>query len=644
MGQHLTRAALVVVSLVGLIAHPAWAQPQPTAVMALHSHGQTFITWQECGRLAGERYRIYRHSVPISAATLGGATRLAEVGKDSARFYADRYTDGGGRWHARYLDRYVIADHGAPLPPGTGLLVWTLAARDLGSAPAGSGYYAITVVAAGGAEDTRDFSPANSIGPVAERVADPRPVEIDVTGDRGGHVYVQYMDLRHWNPTFHAPHAGNAFYGLGSGDPSLAADLQYAYAYSVGEPDAAACGGSVPAKAPLLVNLHGWGGNVYPPALGPAQHYCAFELRPVDVSETWWFGFASRHDYRRDQTPTAPDVVANFTERRVLRMIYDLLQDPALGPRLDRKRIYVYGHSMGGSGALAFAMRYPSVFAAAYANEPMTNFRTVGTAGGMDWRPDVRWKWGSEVANLPVEITAPGGWAQHLSRYNGTGVWDWQDHQANLVSRAGDEIVPLGVAIGRADTVLEWATQGRPLFSALAVAQRCWAGVTTGAGHAWLGWKGLAPDLSMDGSLVPFAGLSVRLHESVPGLADLTGDPPLPPRDDADSGYNQVVEWSASWRGWDGPPLDTPRAWQMSLRTTDGSTRKVDVTPRRLQRFSVVPRARLAWENRRVADGKLVASGVVIADAAGLATVRQFEVTPGGNRLRLSPASPGGRR
>jgi pimeloyl-ACP methyl ester carboxylesterase len=638
-GRWVTRVGPLVALSAGLLAGAAFAQPQPAGLTASHSSGQTFITWQERRELTGERYRIYRHTVPISVNTLATATRLAEVGKGSGRFYADRYTTGDGAWRARYLDRYVITDDAPPLPTGTGLFVWTLAAQDFGGTLRGAGFYAVTTVSAAGVEDTHEFSPGNSIGPVAERIADPRPVEVDVPGNGGGHVYIQYMDLRHWNATFHAPNAGNRFYGLDPADPSFAASLQYAYTYSVGEPDRAACGDAKPAKAPLLVSLHGWGGNVYPPALGPTQHLCAFELRPVDVSETWWFGFAARHDFRLDQTPTAPDTVANFTERRVLRMVYDLLRDPALGPRLDPERVYVYGHSMGGSGALAFAMRYPTVFAAAYANEPMSNYRTAGEAGGEDWRPDVRRKWGEETLNLAVEIGAPAGWAQRLARYDGTGVWDWQNHQANLASRAGDEMAPFGVAAGRADTVLEWATQGRPLFAALASARRCWAGAITGAGHAWLGWIGLPPGLQSDDSGAPFAGLRARVDESVPGLANLSGDPPLPPpAGGTNIAYNQAVEWSASWHSWDGAPLDEPQAWRVSLRTIDGSTRTVDVTPRRLQRFSIAPGAHLAWENRRVGDGGLVASGGVAANAAGLVTVPAFRVTPGGNRLRLTPA------
>ena len=397
----------------------------------------------------------------------------------------------------------------------------------------------------------------------------------------------------------------------------------------------------MPAVVPLVVNLHGWGGNTYGPALGPSEYYCAFELRPVDVSETWWFGFARTLDYRTGAAPQAGDSVVNFTEQRVLRMVYDLLRHPTLGPRVDRERLYVYGHSMGGSGTLALALRYPKVFAAAYASEPMTDYRTSGDGGGIDWRGDVTPKWGAPSLNLPVQLAGPGDWAQHLAAHNGTGVWDWQNHQANLTARAGDEMVPFGVAHGRADDVIEWTTQGRPAYAALDASRRAWGGAVTDAGHSWQGFAGLPPNLAPDGSLVPFAGFGVRLHETVPGLSAASGNPPLPPANAGpELGYNQTIAWSASWDPWDGPPLDEVGEWRMSLRTTDGSGQTVDVTVRRSQRFRPAAGTAVEWENRRVSDGAVVGAGSVVVDAAGLVTVPAVAVGPGGNRLWLRAAPP----
>jgi hypothetical protein len=137
---------------------------------------------------------------------------------------------------------------------------------------------------------------------------------------------------------------------------------------------------------------------------------------------------------------------------------------------------------------------------------------------------------------------------------------------------------------------------------------------------------------------MPFADLAVVRSESVPGLSSASSNPPLPPS--SPGSYNANVEWSSSWNPWDGPPLDTLQAWRISLRTLDGSTESVEVTPRRLQAFVVEPGRTYRWENRRVLDSALVASGNVQPDSQGLLSVSAVEVTASGNRLGVVPAPP----
>ncbi len=624
---------ILVALLAGAVPSRASSPPQPTGLNLLHRSGQTFVTWKEQTSLTGEKYRVYRYDQPITAFNIGQAALLREVARGSGRFFADRYNvDGSGTWRARYVDRFVIRKLGKQLPGGTGLLVWTLAPEDFGGETSGPGYYAVTTVS-GGIENVTDFSSANARGPIDERVNDPAPVEIlrDSTGR--GHVYTQFMDLRNWNPTFHAPNPGNLYYGLSRGNPAVAGSIQYAYTYTVGEPDPVNCPSPPPQRFPVVLNLHGWGDNTYGPDPGGSQYYCAYEIRPIDVSETWWFGFARGHDYRVNSVVEAGDTVVNFTEARVLRMLYDFQRDPAFLARIDSGRVYVYGHSMGGSGALAFTLRYPNVFAASYASEPMTNYRTA-TA----WKGNLVPKWGRPVLNLPVRIFSPGNWADGLQRFNGTGVWDWQNHQANFRNRIGDEFVPFGVAHGRADDVIPWPTQGRPAYGAFDASRHAWGGAVTDSDHTWLGFRGLPPDLAMDESLVPFAGMRAVRDETVPGLSRAEGNSPLPPPDPpAPPGeYNQTIEWSSSWDPWDDAPIDTAALWRMSLRTTDGSTQTVNVTPRRTQHFAAAAGRVYRWENRKVSDNALVSWGRVEADADDLLTVPGFRVTPQGNRLRIT--------
>ena len=641
-------AAALLLRTAGLPPLPSWLFQPPLApgqaradhLSLLHRSGQTFITWDERLDLTGERYRIYRHTAPITSANLASATRLYEVGEGSARFYANRYPDDGGTWQSRYLERYVITPRGSELPAGTGLLVWTLAAADFSAGGSGNAYYAVTVVPSGGSELLESGYSAGALG---ESLADPQPVELANNVGSGGRVYIQYMDLRHWNPTFHAPNALNAYYGLDPADPQVANAVQYAYDYVVYEPRAASCGGSQPSPAPVFLYLHGWAGNAYPPLADfPDDYYCAYAIYPVDTNQTWWFGFARDHDFRQEGEPAAGDTVVNYTEQRLLRMIGDLQRLPP-GPPVDPQRIYVYGHSMGGSGALNLALHFPNVFAAAYASEPMTDYRTSGDGGGVDWRGDLSPKWGSPALNLPVQLDAPHGWAAHLAAYNGLGVWDWQDHQAQLQSRLGAEMAPFGVAHGLLDTVIEWSTQGAPAYPAFNASRRAWGGAVVNADHTWLGYAGFPPTLGQV-DYAPFYNFQVRRDESLPGLSSSSADSPLPPA--APGGYNQTLHWSSSWAAWDDAPIDTADLWQISLCPVvddgyddnpcgSGPAQTVDVTPRRLQRFLVVPGETYAWENRRVSDNSLVASGLVSASPAGVLTVPGFSVSGAGNRLSL---------
>jgi pimeloyl-ACP methyl ester carboxylesterase len=629
---------LLVESLPAFAASP----PQPEALAVLHRSGQSFITWTERDDLNGEEYRIYRHYQPITASSLPQATFLYQVAEGSGRFFADRYNvDGSGTWEARYLDYFVIQDGVGELQAGTGLLAWTLSPADLDGASSGIGFYAVTTVDSSGVENQSDFDENNSIGPVAEQVNDPVPVKILGEISSINHYYIQYMDLRHWNPSYHAPHAANDYYGLSPTDPAVANSIQYAYTYIVSEPDPANCPTFMPNRVPVLLNLHGhWGDNRYgpdwrEPGTPDFQQYCIIEIRPFDISETWWFGFAQNHDYRQSSTISDGDTIVNYTEHRVLRIIYDLMRDPALGPRVDPNRIYVLGHSMGGSGALAFALRYPNIFAASYANVPVTNPRTMGDGGGLDLRDEIAIRWGSLERNLPVLSTGPGNWADHLQTFNGTGIWDWQDHQTNAQNRIGDEIIPLGVDHSLNDNLAEWPTQGEPTYGAFNEGRRAWGGAVADAGHIWLDYQGLPPTLGPDANNAPFAGFKVVLRESVPGLSNASGDLPIPPI--TTGGYNQTLEWSASWNDWDDAPIDETKGWQISLRTTDDSTQTVDVTPRRLQNFIITPGASYICENFRVSDNVRVAAGKVSAETNGLILIPAFQVTSRGNRLRLRP-------
>ncbi|MBE0699379.1 MAG: alpha/beta fold hydrolase, partial [Anaerolineaceae bacterium] len=404
------------------------------SIIAHHRSGQTFITWKEMADLQEEHYRIYRSNTPIDAENLPKAQFLIQVGKNSSIIWSN-YSIGGPAWEPRLTERMVFDNGAAPLRQGVGALVWTLAAEDFGGAASGTGYYAVTLTKKGGSET---FLPGYTTGPIEEAVGAPDPVEISASTSSqpgpGGHYYLQYMDLRHWNPTFHAPNSTYDYYGLDPADPAVADALAYTYDYYLFEPTAELCGGTVPDTLPVMIFLHGARGNRYGVIKNYPYPYCAYGLYPIDQGDTWWFGFTRSHDYRSNSDFDRSDVVENFTEQRVLRMIADLIRKPPGPAAVDQQRIYLFGHSMGGTGSLAFAERYPNLFAAIYSGQPVTWFRA--TEGITERWPDLSaQRWGPQALNLPIASSATNGWAKQLEKYNGTGVFDWQNLPPLLIRR-----------------------------------------------------------------------------------------------------------------------------------------------------------------------------------------------------------------
>ncbi len=593
------------------------------------------MTWTASADSAVVRYRIYRSDSAIDALNLGSADLIADHWENSSRFYADRrYAQGTNTWQTRYFERFVIENGGAELSATTELLVWTLAEDDFGGGSSGSGYYAVTSVDDQGVENVLDFTSANAVGPIAENIATPQPVLGKLMLNGKVEVYIKYLDLRDYNATLIAPNANNDWYGLSPSAPEVANALQYAVVFAVFPPYDPICMGGA-TEFPVVVTLHGYGGQtVRPWTYDPDPTWCnAFRIYPVDVADTWWFGNAREHDYRTGLLVEPTDTIENYTERWVLEMVESMLNDPVHGATLDPDRTYLVGHSMGGSGALAFALRYGNVFAGIHASQPMTNYLTSGAGGGTDWLSDAEIKWGQHTDELPVEIDGPNGTADHLQSFNGISVWDWQNHQQQIVSRRGSEYAPFGIDHGLLDTVIEWSTQGQPFYEALDNSSICWAGEILNVAHVPSHQSMLPGAMQEDNLGLPFFGWKSVIGESLPGFSETSDASPLPPT--AATTFNDAIDWSTSWDNWDGAPLDEADAWQTSLRTNDASTLSTRVTPRRIQAFEIESDFAYRWSNTDVTSGLELDSGTFTADADGLLTTAPVIVTPDGSRVRI---------
>ncbi len=581
---------------------PVPAQARASALTAIHHRGQTFLTWPETAGVP--TYAVYRSSSPLDAAARLGLTAVAQVPQGSGIFWTERARavepPGEDQGYVS-LRNYVISDLGQQLADGTGLFVWT-AHED------GDFYYAVVA---------GDGSLIGTTGPVAEEVNPPQAILTWQSADGLSRVYTQFMDYATYNPTYDAPRQGNGYLGLPDWEAleSGVPQQQYAYNYWLGLPSPDTCGGAVPAQLPLILHIEGWGSRYTAPASAP--YWCAVMIWGDDPSQSWYYGFSATHDYRTgDPVTTGP--IVNYTEARLLRAVHETI-DGLTAPAIDQNRIYVYGHSMGGTGSLMMAERYPQIFAAVSASEPMMNFATAAM-----WVEELESKWGARSLELPIENRGPD--AAALARYDGTSVWEWEALGDQLAARRGDDMAFISIVHGTLDTVIDWQSVAQPAYGHFYAGSRGFIGEIYEADHTWLGFR--------DHANWHFDWMDFPLHESFPALARASASLPVPPP--GPGGYNMTLEWSASNNDFAGPPVDTPDEWSIVLRSQAGA-QTVDVTPRRLQQFTVQAGVPYTWENTRLDDGSVIQSGTVIADGDRLITIVGFQVGDGGNRLTIRP-------
>jgi len=605
------------------------ASPQPTGLTAVYRSGQTFLTWQERTDLNGESYHIYRSALPITAATLISARQLTSrwgaIPAGSSIFWSERSYPDSVHGAVSRVRNYVISDLGPELTDSTGLFVWT-------PKEAGPYYYAVTTVM-NGVENVVDFSADNSLtAPVNETPADPAPVRIWQSPDGHGAVYTQFLDYETYNPTLNLVR-----YTLPLGS-AAAPHPQYAFNYSISLPSAVDCGGTLPENYPITMWLHGYGGR-YINTVGDSGT-CAVVLYGDDPGNTWYFGQSDTWDFRRGGRPTTGAIV-NYTEERLLRAFYDAGRGyGTAGYLIDVNRRYIQGGSMGAAGALSFGLRYSKVFAGIYGNLPMTNPRASDGSeqppGCCAWYNTLTSLWGDAAHALPVRII--GRYADSLQQYNGMSIWDWQNHQQMTLMRRGDDTALLAFAHGTLDTVIHWQSQAKPFYLPLYQSRRTFSAAIRNVDHATgAGSAGMGPMVR-----ATFNNWQVRRDESVPALSYASGSGAVPPPDGQASDYNLNLEWGASWHVFPGsaPPVDTRGEWAIDLRTTDGSTQTVDVTPRRLQHFTVAAGATYHWTLQAITGTAVLTEGLVIADADSLITVPGVPVDATGVHLRIRLSAP----
>ncbi|MBL4633597.1 MAG: prolyl oligopeptidase family serine peptidase, partial [Kofleriaceae bacterium] len=264
--------------------------------------------------------------------------------------------------------------------------------------------------------------------------------------------------------------------------------------------------------------------------------------------ETHWFG------YLADPENGEGKHAYPYTEARLLWMIPWTIEHYEVDP----ERVYCTGGSMGAWGSMSFAFRHPELFAAVYPNRPRFYQRSLATI----------------VDSVADVDTLPDG-------------LQWQTHHDTVafVRQHPEDLPFLGWNVGRNDGFATWQEQ-IDMVTALEAGHHGFAfawnngdhssGTNSDAGiHLWYPQDKFAKNLSYPA----FANSSINNNLG-------NGDPT---NGELEGGINLGFDWTVEG--------DTQTEWILLLRNDLAElAMTVDITPRRLQSFSLTAGESISYE------------------------------------------------
>lgn len=570
----------------------AGSYPEPVSgVQAQYTNGQTFITWNEAADGDSETaYRIYRHTVPLTIASLDEAELIDEAPQGSAIF--DRLNENNHRLSTPFSQE--------PLAQGIGLYVYTVETS-------GTHYYGITRLVRG--NENRGVGSDDTTGPIEETVQAASPV-------------LQYRE----DPSPLASANRHVFLvWLGRFDPlGVYTNFGYAnrrsvpYLFRVITPEY-----WNPAQSyPMLVVFHYFSDSYVGSGQNMAQPRFVLTGDDFDPAITanlygasMWYGYNSNYGTKRSPTE---GVAVNYTERR-MDWILDWVIHRSQVFRVDTNRIYMKGGSMGGAAQWHYGIRRSSLFAAGESTVPGINL-TVD--------PDQR--------HYPL-----WGYESTIRTSEGIPLDQQLDASYFIRTRPACDLPILLSFVRKGDEAIPWR-QMPPWLQAMESSRHLggilyWTqGDHTSGEHPaeiFPEWSSVEEyddwiyQYVHNQSYPAFSNCS--LNEE-PGTTDpLAGDPR--------GGLNRFVRWDTT------DITDTPAGWAITARlhlAAPADTATSDVTPRRLQAFAPVPATYYPWENRLILSQTIIQSGLVAADSDGLLALTNIVLTKAGNRIAIGKLQP----
>jgi hypothetical protein len=318
-----------------------------------------------------------------------------------------------------------------------------------------------------------------------------------------------------------------------------------------------------------------------------------YELWPDDSNfafmgfdNSWWYGH-NTEILRPERLPQG--VVKDYAHRKLLFLIEWMFKT---FPGVDRERFGCDGSSMGGTGALCFAIRHPDIFSSVNPHVPAADVARLPNA-----------KHSFEVLFGPLGSDIRTG--------TGTLVWD-ELNNVRYIEQTRRNLPFVRLRHGRYDTWMLWEHTVR-LYQALEKNR-----------HGYIAWWAPAGH-SVGVYTIPLfdkhPSNQWRIHESFIAVSDCSNNEKPGNGDPGDGdgygGANLYLEWNVL--------ADTADTYQARIRSLRGPV-TVTITPRRCQRFLPQPGETLTYQ----VAGTLNRAGEVTVDADGLFSLEKLGPVPAG--------------
>jgi hypothetical protein len=542
-------AALLVGLFAAAGATRSAAAPRVTGIAAVSRNGQTFITWNDASPAdPTARYALYQSAQPITEQTIGAAHLLQwDILPDSASIFGPNVVTR--------VPRAVLAPDQPPLPDGTGLAVVTIpAARQSYYAilPADPSGHPLSEPVPGQSATVQPLSETPAPIQAIEAAREPHPPKSDTAP--------QPLVLWLHGHGGRESERGNAYLYMGTPDMGYRDGIPGVF--TVQQRDDAADGHWLEIRPRDLIRNPDGG-------------------RPITTN---WFGYEAVPQWSPNRTPFAYP----FTEQRLLWIISWVRGHYPIDP----ERIYCFGESMGGWGAMTFALRHPEIFSAIYPMMPRMRQTALANA--------VRTQSTTQHRRIAGALL-PDGHTRFLDRMD----------MVKFVTGYAGELPFIGWSIGRHDGFATWREQV-DMVHALEATHRGFAFAWNDGGHG----TGTRP---MQEILRYYPMSRFRLDRSYPAFSHSSLDSNPGNGDVQDGDKEGGINLGFAWSG----VIDQSDRWEISISNAlNHSDMTVDITPRRTQRFRLSPGETVHWTS---SDG---ASGSTTADDYGLATIPRVVIQP----------------